>query len=297
MNFAMKRIYIKSNWFDVGINKYKKIKDDGFNLYLNLFKFRIYNQEQDYMFITSISLLRKETGYSTRKIYELIRLLDKNSVISTNITRWERMIDVKGNIVDDKVLVITAIDKPNTNRELDANGKEKDFPVTDQDYYISLDLSLMDYYLKIGLNEKYFGLHCLLKKLSNNTEGKSWMGINKMAEVLGVGDKTLNNMIYELNRNYLLASFYRKSNKKRVVNSKKINGKSFEHHILFNLKFKDEWIKVNKEQIDKNIQKWDKRRNTVKAGKIMEFTIESELESENDDIPEENYLFEDELEE
>lgn len=287
MNYAIKRVYIKSNWFDGNNNKYKKIGYQGFNLYLNLFKFRIYNQDHPYTFITSISFLRKETGYPTQKVYELLRLLDKNKIIHTNITRWERMFDTEGKLIDDKVLFITGIDKPNTKKDMDEKGNMRDFPVTDDDYYISLDLPLMDYYIGVGLNEKYFALHCLFKKMSNNTEAKAWMSINKMAKVLGIGDKNINQMIYDLNKHYLLASYYRSSSKKRVVKGEKVSGKSFEHHILYNLDLLEEWIKVNKVHIDKNVAKWEKKMKS----KGIDF-----LESDEsvDDIPVEVYELKDE---
>lgn len=218
------------------------------------------------MFICSLGLIRKEIGYTTQRIYDLLKLLSKEKVIKVNLSRWDRLYDDKGKLMDDKILIIEAIDKPDTYKGFNDEGKEVDIPnePKDDNYYISLDMPLMQHYINIGLNERYFGLHCLLNKLSNNTEGKSWMSINNMADVLGFGDKTVNSMIYELNRNYLLYSRYQKSSKK-VMGKGKENGAGtetgtmFEHHLLGNLDHKDRWMDSFKESVDKNIKKWDKK--------------------------------------
>jgi hypothetical protein len=76
MNYTLHSIRIKSSWFDNlerQKNVYQKITYKGLNLYFQLYKFRLHNQENEHTFITSISLLRKETGYSTQEVFELLK--------------------------------------------------------------------------------------------------------------------------------------------------------------------------------------------------------------------------------
>lgn len=254
MNFCMKRIYVKSNWFDDGSNKYQKIGIDGFNLYLNMFRFRLFNQEHEYTFITSISLLRKETKYTAQRILELLKVLVKEKIIKIDISRWDRLLDVNGKIDTDKTIVITAIDKPVTDKRRNEHGDMIDYPVTINDQYISLDLPLMQHYIDLGFGERYLGLHCLLSRYSNNSEGKAWMSINKMASTLGFGYKSVHDMIRELNKRYLLYSRYIET--EQTVNGK--SGTKFEHYLLTNLDYRDEFLRSYKDLIDKNIKKWDK---------------------------------------
>lgn len=254
-------MYVKSSWFDFGNNKYQKIGCDGFNLYLNLFRYRLFNQENDYTFICSISLIRKDTGYPAQLVLDLLKLLSKHKIIKVDLARWDRLHDDKGNIVIDKILVIEAIDKPNTKKRMNEEGKEVDIPETDDDYYISLDMPLIQHYIDQGLNERYLGLHCLINKHSNKTEGKCWISINKMAATLGFGDKTVNSMIHELNRKYLLYSRYDETEKKRInKKGEKEDGKQFEHFLLRNMDYQEQFIAAHKDSIDRNIRKWDRKK-------------------------------------
>lgn len=256
MDFCMKRMYIKSNWFDEGNNKYQRIGIDGFNLYINLFRFRLFNQEHEYTFITSISLLRKETKYSSHRIFELLKQLAKEKVIKLNISRWDRLMDENGKIDTDKTIIIIATDKPAESRRDNDTGEISGAPLTSEDHYISLDLPLIQYYKNLGLGERYLGLYCLLNRYSNNAEGKSWMSINKMAGILGFGYKSVHDMIREMNRRYLLYSRYVKSDEQVLKDGR--TGTKFEHYLLTNLGYKEEFVRSHKDLIDKNIKKWDK---------------------------------------
>lgn len=231
MNYTLSHIKIKSNWFEEK-SKYIKIGHIGFDLYLSLFKFRLHKQEHNYFFITSISLLRKETGYSTLVIYEYLKLFKKLKIIKVeNVSRWDYLLDENGEIKDKEVLVITAADVPNLIE--DANKKE--IPVTEDDYYVSVDLDLMEYYKDNGLNEKYYGLYCLMKKLSNgNPEGKSYMTIENMSEVLGYDKDYVNKMVHEMNKRNILYSKKRRNMKKNHY---------FEHYLCPNMSKIDEFRK------------------------------------------------------
>lgn len=291
MRFALKNIYVKAKWFEDEKSKINKIGCEGYFLYLNLFKFLIPNQEHKYTFITSLSLIRKETGFTTQQVYDLLKLLIKQKIIDTNVSRWDRMFD-GSKLLDDKTIMIYGIDVPNTYRKENEKGVVVDVPVTSDDIYISVNLEMMQHYIDIGLNEKYCALYSLIRKLSSgNLERKSWMSINNMADILGVGDNYLNHMIYDMNRKYLLASYYRGSTKKVIKKGKKVSGKSFEHHLLVNVKYRDQWIKANQEQIEKNIRKWDKAKDRKSKDKIDEIDDEAD-----EQVPEDNYKWEDEME-
>ncbi|WP_342426897.1 hypothetical protein [Paenibacillus sp. FSL L8-0158] len=54
MNYTLKHIKIKSNWFDSG-GKFSKMGIDAFLIYLTLFRFRLHNQDYEFTFLTSIS--------------------------------------------------------------------------------------------------------------------------------------------------------------------------------------------------------------------------------------------------
>lgn len=264
MRFSIKHIHIKSKWFDYGDNKYKRLGADGFYLYLNLFRYYIDRQETEYTFLCPLSFLRKDTGYTSHKVIDLLRLLVKEKVIRiVNLSRWDRLLDEKGKLVDDKVLVIEAIDKPQTYRDKNSDGEEVDIPCDpkEENFYISLDMPLIQHYIDIGLSERYFGLHCLMSKYSNGTENKSWMTIENMASVLGFGDKTINKMIHEMNRKYVLYTRYLKTDKKAIgKNSMSKDGSKFEHFLLRNYDLMGKWMETYKDSIDKNIKKWDKKK-------------------------------------
>ncbi|WP_368974696.1 hypothetical protein NST61_16985 [Caldifermentibacillus hisashii] len=260
MNYTLYSIRIKSSWFDNlerQKNVYQKITYKGLNLYFQLYKFRLHNQENEHTFITSISLLRKETGYSTQEVFELLKKLKSAKIIKlNNVSRWDYLIDEKENIRDRDVLFIVATDT---------------FPIADykyvsDDYYIYVPLDLFELYRKKGLNEKYFALYCLIKKYSQNTEQKMWMSIQKMSKFLGFDKDYVNKMIYEMNRNYFLSSY------RRV---KSDGSFYFEHHILDSAKQKeiDKFVKVHQDNINKLIKRVDKKKSKKKS-----IDIKKELE-------------------
>src|SRR5690606_6978090 len=89
---------------------------EGLFLYFNLYKFKIHNQEKE-TFITSISMLRKETGYSTSRVFELLKKLKSAKVIDIlNVSRWDYLLKDDGSIKDKDILIIIATDIPVTDR-------------------------------------------------------------------------------------------------------------------------------------------------------------------------------------
>lgn len=282
-NYTGASIKLKSNWFDKlerKQNTYQKITYKGLNLYFQLFKFRLYNQENENTFVTSISLLRKETGYTTDEIFDLLRKMKGAKVIKVeNVSRWDYLIDEDGKIKDKDILVITSSDSPNTTRKpqtdkkgnviTDKDGNEKmiDSPVSDDDYYLSVSFDMLDLYKSKGLNERYYALYCLIFKWRfGHIDHKMNMKIENIAKILDFDKDTIHRMIYQMNRNYLLSS-YRKV--------RQAGGYKFEHYLL--TKCDEEsmeiWLSHHKENMDKVAERADKRKNKKK-----QLNIEEEME-------------------
>jgi hypothetical protein len=266
LNYTVKSIRIKSEWFeDLGRKKnvYQTITYKGLNLYFQLYKFRIHNQENEHTFITSISMLRKETGYSSAEVFDLLKKLRSSKVIKLeNVSRLDYLLDAEGNIKDKDVLMITSVD-----------GLPLSDYAENDERYIYIPLDLFKQYEEKGLNEKYYALYCLIKKWSNNKERKMWMSIEKMAACLGYDKDYVNKMIYQLNREYLMSSYRRNNNK---------GGFMFEHVILDNGKqdVMDKFIQAHKENMDKLIARVDKKKKSKKAVNIEdEMVLMEDIES------------------
>lgn len=246
MNYTVSSIRIKSEWFDQidrKKNVYQRIGYKGLNLYFQLYKFRIHNQECEHMFITSISLLRKETGYSTDEIFELLKKLKAARIIKLlNISRWNYLLDENDKVKDKDILHIDAIDTlPLSN-----------YTKCENNHYIYIPLDLFDLYKDNGLNEKYYPLYCLIKKWSNNIEDKMWMSISKMADYLEYDKDYVNKMIHNMNKCYLLSSYRRRRESG--------TGFLYEHHILDSCKSDkvDSFLKVHKSNMDSLVKRVSK---------------------------------------
>lgn len=250
MNFTIRHLKVRSSWFDED-GKFSKIGSEAFNTYLNLYKFRLHNQDHKYQFMTSIYYLRKETGYTKQKTLDHLKVLSRMKIIEViDFKRWTKLIDEKGNVIENTLLNIIAADLPSTTRIKTDHG-DRDQADSEDDYYVSLDLYLMNYYKEIGLTEHHFAIYCLIKRLSNNTEQKAFMSIEKMALYLNYDKNTLNKQIKEMNRKYVLYSEIRKNGK---------GGYKYEHHLL--RKYTDiEKFKLELEAaINKNMARWDKKK-------------------------------------
>jgi predicted transcriptional regulator len=156
--------------------------------------------------------------YSSKKICELLKLLVKNEVIRIdNLSRWDQLF--KGNKVnDDKLLIIEATDRPLTKRVIKYDEKlkmeiEVDEPITKgEDEYTTVNLPMLQYYLDVGLDEKYFALYTIVRKYANSEQGCT-VTIENMEELFGIDHNTINRMIWKLNDLYLLASHREKRGK------------------------------------------------------------------------------------
>ncbi|MFC0235510.1 hypothetical protein [Fictibacillus phosphorivorans] len=254
LNYTLQSIKLKSEWFDdLGRKKnvYQKITYKGLNLYFQFYKFRLHNQENEHTFISSISLLRKETGYSTEEVFELLKKMKSAKIIDiNNVSRWDYLIDQDGSVKDKEILIITATDSIPT------------FSKNEEGFYIYVPLKLFEKYKEAGLSEKYYALYCLIAKWSNNIERKMFMKIEKIAKHLVFDKDYVNKMIYEMNRNYFMSS-YRKSRKNDF-------GYSFEHHLLTSTIEKDveSFLTSHKENIEKLIKRIDKKKQKKQAANI-----------------------------
>lgn len=242
MNFGITGVKLSSYWFDDN-GKILKITNDQFKLYLNLFKFYIPNQIREYTFITSISLLHKELGgkYSKKEIRSMLRSLERLDIIKSSTNDWYRL-DYN------KAIVIEAIDVPQTYRDINNVNRLSNF----ENYYIPIDLKLIQHYYELGLNTNHVLLYCILLRYSNNNEGKAWISIFKIANRLGVHFNTVNKLIWDLNEKYLLYSDKRARNEARDY---------FEHKICKTYKGLPEFQKNFSNLIDKSLRK---RKNQKK---------------------------------
>lgn len=236
-NYAVDYIYINSEWFDGKKSLFKKLGEKTFFLYLTLFKFRIPRQKNYHVFVTSIDLLRKETRFSANEILEMLLKLKRYKIIKIDgYSRTEYFFDENKKIKDKNTIVIHA------------DGSDNDW-----EYNIPVDLNMVQYYLDIGLNIKYIGLYCLLRRLSNNPERKAYMGIDKMAKILGYDKDVVNKMVYELNKRYLLYSWKVKVKKWDKSYSNKKH--RFEHILCYDYDKLDKFKEEFGSEIEKNLSK------------------------------------------
>lgn len=242
MDYSVKAISIPSRWFDPAKDKkentFQKIGGHkGFYLYLQLYKFRVHSQDNEHTFVTCISFLRKETGYTTNEVFELLKRLKNAKVISiAGASRWEYLLNDKGEIIEDKALIITVSEKESFPIHSDFDKRNE--------FYIYVSFKLLKMYEEKKLDAKYFALHCLIQRMQRNEDGVCFMSIEVMSEILKLDKDTINRMINTLNREYLLVSF-RKSNKhRRGEGSYKFDHIAYED----NEKYADK---------DKSISNWD----------------------------------------
>jgi predicted transcriptional regulator len=194
---------------------------------------------------------RKYTKYTKEEILDLLKTLERYKIIEiVNKTRWDQLLKENGNIDEHRILKIIAVDIPQTKRKYsDKVQKDIDDPITEEDAYLAIDLKLLEYYLQIGLTERYYPIYCIIRKMSN-LDFKSWMKIETMSKHLGMDKDSINKMIHEMNRKYLLYS--------RKVKRKDRAGYRFEHFICKNFSEINQFRERFENEINKNIEKWNK---------------------------------------
>ncbi|MEH6957748.1 hypothetical protein [Neobacillus drentensis] len=286
MNYTTVSIRIPSRWFDEPerkMNTFQKMGGyKGFYLYLQLYKFRIHSQENEHTFITSISFLRKETGYSTDEVFQLLKKLKQAKIISiSGVSRWEYLLDEKGEIKEDKALIITV-------------NERESFPIFDgfvktEDFYIYISFKLLQMYESKGLDEKHFALHCLVQRLQHNESKVSYMAIETMANVLDIDKDTINRMIFNLNRHYLMVSWKKKNDHRRDGSYRYehityVDGIKYENEDA-NLSNWDGWLSNYKSDMDvisKRADKQAKRKSKQREKKKVKVTQMKNQSNQND---------------
>lgn len=200
MKYTLDNTKIKSNWFDEN-GKILDMGVKGFYLYISLFRFKVNNQENEYTFITSIAALRKETGYTKYLIFDLLKLLSRLRIISViNISRWDQI--GKNKDIDERMmLVIEGVDAPLTK----VIGK-KDEPIDEENYYLSVNLPILQYYVDSSLDLESILIYIIIIKYSNNPQKKAWISIEKIAKRIGVNKNRVNSLIKEMNELRVLYS-------------------------------------------------------------------------------------------
>lgn len=222
-NYPAKFMNVRQSWFKEN-GLYSKLGYKVFYTYLKLFKFWIIGQEYDYTFLCSIDKLRKETGYAANEIVEHLKLLKKEKIIKMmDLSRWDMLL-VDGKLDCNRLLTIVA-DIPSGIDEVKSEVKSED------QYFATVYFNTMNRYAELGIEEKGFGVYCLIASLSVD-KGKAWMTIENMAEALGFNKDSLLKLIHEMNRSRLLYSKY-EVEKVKGRDGKEIKRKKFEHYILF----------------------------------------------------------------
>lgn len=260
MNYGVNYILVKSNWFDPNIKEsvVSRMDAKGYLIYLTLFKFKLYStNKNDNKFVTSINLLSKEVPGTTKlskdDIYKYIRLLQRLRIINvTNISNWNSQLIKDGKINADHVLMIEAIDYPQT-QSINEGNKLIDKPVTEDDYYIAIHApSIHKLLFKLKLKPDYCVLFTLFHKYHRSTNG-FYMSMEKMEHVTGIDKNKINRMIWDLSKRKYLA-VYRKKNKKDSYYN--------EYYILSKLddeKSHESFMKSHGERIETYVKQLDKK--------------------------------------
>lgn len=246
LNFAKKFVIIKSNWFDEN-GKISSIGIDAFFLFLCMYKYYIPNQSVDY-FNLSIHNLKTDTGFTEKETIRLFKLLMHHKIIECSIKRWDRY-QIKNTIL------IKFIDQPLTKRE-ERENKMVDIPIDEENYYIMIDMLLMQEYINLNLSKLCFSLYSLFCKYSNGIEQKCNLSIDTISNRLNVTNYRVQKCIYEMNRERLMYSRYikLKGNLKQY---------KFEHYLFKRLDNLNEMRVKYEKQIYLNVKKWNKNKLQV----------------------------------
>jgi hypothetical protein len=213
--FALDSMKIKSSWFTGGKESmFQKMgKDEGLNLYLQLFRFRVHQGNiNEHNFIFSVSELRQYTKVnmakklSHKQILDMLIKMEKLGIIKNHKAKWATYTDSDGKVLADKIIKLEATDVPKTNRV-----EEKDMPITEDDIYISIEFAMVDHIYGNGLSSKDLSIFYLIRRLSNSTEKKAWMNINTMESWLGYGDESITKSLVALNKLGIVATRVRKN--------------------------------------------------------------------------------------
>lgn len=201
----------KSNWFDGDV--VKKIGIDGLWVYFNIRKYKLQYSKDACIF--SLDLLHKEIQHYYKsnnrkfsKVYikEVIFNLKKHSIVE---------FDRKYNMLNSKDLCCCELlDLPNLD--------DKFKPISNDDYFITVDTDTINKIFEVGLNERHIISYYVLKKYINvqgTASGHITLSYQKMGEWIGINKDTANGYCVELENKKILANEYTKSQAGHKSNS------------------------------------------------------------------------------
>lgn len=212
-------------------------KEEGLNLYLQLFRFRVHQGNiNEHIFRTSLLELQRFTKVNEKKrlplkkvVYVLMQMEDAG-VIKVHNAKIE-------NLIGNEMLIIEATDVPSTVRE---NGKDK---IVDENYYIPVNFKMIEYmYDELQFTAKEMAMYLLFRKYGGRQgESKVTMTINTIKERLGTRNEKVIDMMEKFNEYGIAATSIRRKGRKTV----------FEHVICTNIN-KIEQFKMNTGEIRDN---------------------------------------------
>lgn len=282
--FTINHLKIPSFWFEgKGRNKsmYEKMGGfKGFNIYIQLHKYRLNNQDNTYTFITSINELKNQTkdkyvksGYTTKEIYDLLVLMSKQGLIELkNISRWTTLVDSKTKKIDEHRLLKIVSTNPMplgewNEKQWEQNGISKG---DDNSYFIYLPLDIFTYIESQGIDERAFAVLAVLKKWTqkgkkyNHRHRYCYRGLDTIADDLKLHRSVVSSIIKQLNDIKVVASHKRKNSYGKY---------SYFHFVLDSMELDD-------------VKKFEILHKEVIENTILSEKLEEELRSIEDDTEE-----------
>lgn len=245
--FALDTMKIKSDWFREGkSNMYKNMgRDEGLDLYLQLFRFRIHQGDfNEHIFHTSLLELQRCTSINRRrrdkylsigKLKSMLLKLEDLGVIKIHTYNFE-------NLIGNELLIIQATDTPDTER---INDKDK---IADDSFYIPVRFDLIDYmYSELKFTSREVSFFILLSMYGmRKGNSKTTMKINNMKIRLGTRNEKITEMLIKLNESGLIYT---------VIMSEG-NKTRFEHYMCRSLDKLEEFKKESKKYRDKFLRRY-----------------------------------------
>lgn len=215
---------IKSNWFDE-FGKIYNIKDKAFWLYLNLRTLELKYEDTAIISVLMLYEILNKNNFkiSKNEIIKIIQTLKANKLIDYDSNKYR----IKTN---KELIKIKFIDLPNIKR-IDNIDK----PETKVDYYININMNVINYIIKCGLSHKHVIVYLYLSKFNN----KCYSSCKLISDSTGLG-------LNQINKYYL--TDLEKSTK--LICNVMLKGKNKNSYNYFlicnNIEKVDEFYKKNK---------------------------------------------------
>jgi hypothetical protein len=232
LNYFEKYSKTSKKWFGnegVYVNGDEKL----FTLYLELFRFRIgENSEGNTVFNVSVRQLythfnKGRNIISLGEVTDFLIQLSKMKIIKLlSYKSWNTLLKHDGHVNYSLLL--------------------EDISVDDEEGYNYTPLDIIDYIFSQSTKyTKHVIFYMFMKNTINiktNKDHKCWMSVNKMADKLQFGDKTVAKCISDLNKIGVIASH-------KLDNMK--GGTKFEHYLLKDMGQFEEFNKVHRAAMNK----------------------------------------------